>query len=193
MATNEQRRKAAISAYRQEATRLASKANKRVKRLQKNNLTNSPSYQKYVSEGAERFSVKGKSYNELQAEVARMRGFIDSESSTVRGYNKVLKDMAANTGIKYKNLTELREAAPKFFELTSKVEQYLRTVEDMASAIGYQQIWEAVNEYVRENKIDLGDATANIDEMIKRVSDAIANYESPVKIPEGEWYKLTDE
>lgn len=193
MATNEQRRKAAISAYRQEATRLASKANKRIKRLQKNNLTNSPAYQKYVSEGAERFSIKGKSYNELQAEVARMRGFIESESSTVRGYNKVLKDMAANTGIKYKNLTELREAAPKFFELTSKVEQYLRTVEDMASAIGYQQIWEAVNEYVRENKIDLGDATANIDEMIKRVSDAITNYESPVKIPEGEWYKLNDE
>lgn len=122
-----------------------------------------------------------------------MRGFIDSESSTVRGYNKVLKEMAANTGIKYKNLTELREAAPKFFELTSKVEQYLRTVEDMASAIGYQQIWEAVNEYVRENKIDLGDASANIDEMIQRVSDAIANYESPVKILEGEWYKLTDE
>lgn len=189
--TKEQERQKAIKEYRKEATRLVSLANKRIKRLERSNLQSSPAYQKYVAEGEGRFSVKGKSYNELQSEVAKMRGFIDADTSTVRGYNKTLKTMASNTGIKYNNLSDLRTAAPRFFELVSKVEQYLRTAEDMGSALGYQQIWEAVNKYVKQSKINLGSAQANIEEMIVRISDAIAEQGNKVTIPDGDWIKLT--
>ena len=92
-----------------------------------------------------------------------------------------LKEMAANTGIKYENLQDLRSKASKFFELSSKVEKYLRTVDDMASAIGYQKIWETINQYVKNEQIDLSNAEGDIDGMVKAVTDAIKEYDQPIQ------------
>lgn len=78
--------------------------------------------------------------------------------------------MAKNTGIKYKNLYDLRSRADKFFELASKVEQYLRTVDDIASAIGYQKIWEAINTYTKESKTDLANSETDIDSLVENVT-----------------------
>ena len=178
-----------IIAYRQEASRLASMANKRIARLERNNLTDSPAYKRYIQDGGQRFGVKGKSFNQVQSEVARLNRFLTSKTSTIRGVTDTLKEMAENTGIKYKNLTELRGKASKFFELASKVEQYLRTVEDMASAIGYQKIWEIINEYTKAQNIDLGDGETDINNMIESVANAIKEYDEPVKVLDG-WYSL---
>ena len=168
-----------IRDFRKEASRLASMANKRIERLEKNNLTDSPAYKRYIKDGGQRFGVKGKSYNQVQSEVARLNRFLNSETSTIKGINSVLKNMAENTGIKYSNLEDLRKKAPKFFELASKVEQYLRTVEDMASAISYDKIWEIINEYTEANKIALDDSESDIDNMIKAVVNAIKEYDEP--------------
>ena len=162
-----------IKKYRQEASRMASMANKRLKRLEKNGLQDSPAYKKWIESGGEKFGVRGKDYNEVQREMARMRQFINSQTSTIKGVNNVLKEMADNTGMKYKNLKELRQSSKQFFELASKIEQYLRTVEDMASAIGYQKIWEQVNQYVQTNKITLGDSNNNIEELTQRIVEAM--------------------
>ena len=168
-----------IREYRREASRLASKANKRLQRLEGNKLTDSPAYKKLVGNDGKRprFSIRGKSYNEVQSEVAKMNKFLNSQSSLVRGSNNILKNLAMNTGIKYNNLNELRDLAPKFFELSSKVEQYLRNTEDMATAIGYQKIWEAVNVYIEDQRNDLGEVDFNIDEAIERISEAIKEQE----------------
>ena len=181
-----------IRRFRREASRLASMANKRLQRLEGNKLTDSPAYQSLISDGIvdatgkPRFSIRGKSYNEVQYLMSRMKRFIDSETSTVRGANRVLKEMARSTGIKYKNLKELQAKASQFFELASKIEQYLRTVEDMASAIGYQKIWEAINEYVEVEKINLGDSEVNIEELTQRVVEAMDIYN------EREKYSVTE-
>ena len=184
-----------IRAYRNEANRLVSLANKRLRRLEKNGLQSSPAYQAYLANGGQPFSTKGKDYNQLQSEVARLKRFIDSETSTVKGVNTYLKDIAKNTGIKYKNLTELREKADKFFELSSKIEQYLRQVEDIASAIGYQKIWESINVYVKDNRIDLSETNLSIDEMVDTISKAIADFDNPIhdtidNINEDIWFVL---
>lgn len=165
-----------IKKYRQEASRMASMANKRLKRLEKNGLQDTPAYQKWIESGGEKFGVRGKDYNEVQREMARMRQFINSQTSTIKGVNNVLKEMADNTGIQYKNLKELRQSSKQFFELASKIEQYLRTVEDMASAIGYQKIWEQVNQYVQTNKIELGNSNNNIEELTQRIVEAMDVY-----------------
>ena len=167
-----------VKTYRKEVSKLASMANKRIERLEKSDLTSSPAYQRLLRDGNLKFSVKGKSHNELQRELSKLKSFLLAETSTVRGVNGVLKDIAKNTGIKYKNLKDLRNKADKFFELSSKVEQYLRSVEDIASAIGYQKIWEAVNEYVKKERIDLGNADNNIDNMVEMVTSALTNFES---------------
>lgn len=170
--------KKAQAEFRKEVSRLASLANKRIQRLEAAKLTDSPAYQKWVENGSVKFGVKGKTYNQLQSEMARLNRFINAQTSTVRGINSNLKEMAANTGIKYGTLKELRSKATSFFELASKVEQYLRTVNDMASAIGYNKIWEVINEYVEREKIDLSGAENNIDELSKMVSELIVKQQN---------------
>lgn len=187
-----------IREYRTEASRKASVANKRIKRLEKNGLTDSPAYQRYIKSGGGKFGVKGKTYNEVQKEVARLNKFLDSQTSTIKGINSNLKEMAKNTGIKYKNLKELRAKSSKFFELSSKVEQYLRNVDDMASAIGYQKIWEAVNQYTKSAKINLENGEADVDAMIEEVTKALKEYDDPIKDKINEinesfdWFLLKD-
>lgn len=183
-----------IKAMRKEASRLASLANKRVARLERNELKDSPAYKQYI-EGGGKFGVKGKDYNQVQQELSRLNKFINAQTSTVKGTIDNLKAMAANTGIQYKNLKDLKTKSAKFFELAGKVEQYLRSVDDMASAVGYQKIWEAINEYTDKVRIDLGDSEADIDSMIKAVTDAIKEYDTPDTINEinqNFFYRLTD-
>ena len=173
---------------RAEIRKLTATANKRLERLEKNGLESSPAYQKWLADGEVRFSVKGKDHNQLQKEVARLKRFLNSETSTVRGVNKTLKEMAKNTGIKYKNLKDLRAKSAKFFELASKVEQYLRTVDDIASAIGYQKIWEAINKYTKQRKQGLDEADDDIDSMVRTVTDMLkASNLDKSKGDSGDW------
>lgn len=180
--------------FRQEASRMASIANKRIERLERNNLESSPAYRKLVENGEPKFGVRGKTHNELQKEVSRLQKFLESETSTVRGINNTLKTMATNTGITYRNLTDLRGKADKFFELASKVEQYLRQTEDNASAIGYQKIWEAINVYVKQENVDLSSARVSIDDMIERVNTVLNDFAPNVYGEQGgsddTWYAL---
>jgi len=169
-----------IKQYRTEVSKKVSMANKRIQRLEGNQLKDTPAYQTYLKGGG-KFSIKGKTYNEVQAELSRINKFLDSTTSTVRGTNAMLKEMAKNTGMKYSNLKDLKAKSAKFFELASKVEQYLRNVHDMASAIGYQKIWEVINVYTKDANINLADGKANIDDMIESVGKAIAEYEDPIK------------
>lgn len=171
-----------IQEFRRDVSRKASIANKRIARLEKNGLTDNPAYKKYVADGKVKFGVKGKSYNEVQAELSRLNRFIESGSSTIRGTNSILKEMADNTGIKYKNLQELREKSSKFFELASKTEQYLRTVDDMASAIGYQQIWEAINQYTDQADTGLDGSLDDVDSMVENIANALKEYDDPADI-----------
>ena len=163
--------------YRKEVSRLSAIANKRIQRLEKNNLTDSPAYQKLVENGQPKFGVRGKDFNQVQQEFSRLNKFLNSQTSTIRGINTNLKTMAKNTGISYKNMPQLKAQASKFFELSSKVEQYLRNVEDMGSAIGYQKIWEAINQYVKKEKVDLSAANKSIEEMTEMVTQLLENSE----------------
>ncbi len=178
---------------RAEIRKLTATANKRLARLEKNGLESSPAYQKWLADGEVKFSVKGKDHNQLQKEVARLKRFLNSETSTVRGVNRTLKEMAKNTGIKYKNLKDLRTKSAKFFELASKVEQYLRTVDDIASAIGYQKIWEAINKYTKQRGEALGEGSADIDAMVRTVTDMLkATNLDKSKGDSGDWYYIEE-
>lgn len=166
--------------YRQEASRLASMANKRIERIEKANLTDSPAYQQYVRDGKVRFGVRGKNYNQLQAEVARMNQFLNSKTSTIRGINDVLKTLAENTGLHYKTLDDLKDKSRNFFRLANRVEDYLRSVEDRASAIGYARIWEAVNTFVQRQELDLSQADDDIDDYVLKIIKIIDEFDDKI-------------
>lgn len=179
-----QQKEQRMKEYRAEARRLVSLANKRIKRLEERNLTDTPAYKALVkNNGTEpRFSVKGKDYNELQSMVGEINRFVKAKTSTVRGTVSVVKNMANITDFKYESVTQLKNSMGKFFELASKIEQYVRDTQDIASAIGYQKIWEAINEYLEVEKIDLSDSEQSIDGLIETISDAIVERETAVTL-----------
>lgn len=144
---------------KKETSRLASMANKRLDRLESNNLTMMPAYMAWESNGSIRFSVKGKTYNQLQSEYWRIKHFLDDRTSTVRQANAYLKEMANNIGLRYGSLEELKDASAMFFELASKIEQYNRTIDESVRAMDYQRIWSEIHNYIRDDDISLADAT----------------------------------
>lgn len=150
-----------------EVSRMASMANKRLNRLERNNLTLLPAYREWEQHGVIRFSVRGKNYNQLQSEYWRLKNFLDDRTSTVREANKFLREMAENTGIKYRGLEDLKNKSAKFFELAEKIKQYNMSINQTAQALDYQKIWQQINTYVNTTNTDLESAVSS-DEQLER-------------------------
>ena len=157
---------------KREVSRLASMANKRLVRLENNGFEDSPAYKQWIESGGEKFSVRGKDYNALQKELARVRQFVNAKTSTIRGAQSVLKAIAANTGANFKG-KELWAQASNFFRVASMIEQYIRNTEDVASAIGYQKIWTAINQYTQANNIDLAAMQVDMEQMVGNIAQMI--------------------
>lgn len=79
-------------------SRLVSSANKRLKRIEKANLTqlNIP-YKKVMEEG--KFSVKGKNRNQVLQEYARAKEYLESKTSSVSGYKSYRQKVKDRLGI----------------------------------------------------------------------------------------------
>lgn len=152
---------------KKEVSRMASMANKRLKRLERNNLTLLPAYREWEQHGAIKFSVRGKDYNQLQSEYWRLKHFLDDRTSTVRQTNKFLREMAENTGIKYRGLADLKSKSKQFFELAEKIKQYNKSINQSAQALDYQKIWQQINTYVNNTNTDLASAISS-DEQLER-------------------------
>lgn len=152
---------------RKEVSRMASMANKRIDRLERNNLTMLPAYQAWEKNGSVRFSVKGKSYEETQAEYWRLKKFLDDRTSTVKQANDFLREMAENTGIQYNGLEDLKAKSAKFFELADLIKQYNQSINQSAQALDYQKIWKDINTYVLDTDADLADAVSSEEQLEK--------------------------
>ena len=175
-----------LKEIKKEIKRKANIAHKRLKRLEENNLTELPAYKQWVKDGKVRFGVKGKNYNELQAELGRLNRFLDSKTSLVREANKYLKDIAQMTGVEYKSVKELPNKLTNFFRISEKVEEYLRNIEGTASAIGYHKIWEVVNEVVEMEDKELSGSAEDMESIIQKAIDAL-DYEHFIEISDSDW------
>lgn len=134
--------------YRQEASRKVSMANKRLKRMEQQNLSMSPAYKKWIDEGGQKFGIRGKSPEEVRVEVARLNKFLKETTSTVRGTKKYLRNIAGQVGIKqWGSFQSLNNQLKGFFEVADRVQEYLKNSKEVAVSIGYKKIWEQVNEY----------------------------------------------
>ena len=143
-------------ALRKEVSRMSSMANKRIKRLEGNELTELPAYKSWYDNGHIKFSVKGKDYNQLQSEFWRLKRFLDDKTSTVRQANSFLKEMVQNTGIKYNGLADLKSKSKQFFDLAEKIKQYYQSANQSAIALDYQKIWQQINTQIKQGVIEIG-------------------------------------
>lgn len=174
---------------RKEVSRMASMANKRLNRLENNNLTMLPAYQAWEQNGSIRFSVKGKDYNQLQAEYWRLKNFLDDRTSTVREANAFLREMAENTGIQYNGLEDLKNKSARFFELAEKIREYNQAIGQAAQALDYQKIWQQINTAVQQDALDLSEAVSS-DEQLERFLDFMNDVQPVEDNQEG--YSLTN-
>ena len=148
-------------ALRAQVSHLASMANKRLDRLEKNELTSSPAYQKWEQNGSHRFSVSGKSYSEVQSEYWRVKDFLEMRTSSVTGTKAVLQEIATNIGwgkIDFDNIALTQEQLSNFFAIANTVSQYLESVDESAAALDYQEIWNTINAAYQQGKIDFNNA-----------------------------------
>ena len=161
--------------YRQEASRKVSMANKRLKRMEEQNLTMSPAYKKWVEEGGQKFGVRGKSTQEVKAEIARLNKFLNQTTSTVRGTKKYMDNIASQVGIKnYDSFQSLNTQLKDFFEISDRVREYLKNSKEIAVSIGYKKIWEEVNEYAESVGKDFAELNKDIVEIASMITHANA-------------------
>ena len=161
--------------YRQEASRKVSMANKRLKRMEEQSLTMSPAYKKWMEEGGQKFGIKGKSTQEVKAEVARLNKFLKQTTSTVRGTKKYLTNVAGQVGIvNYNSFQSLNSQLKDFFEVSDKVREYLKNSKEVSVSIGYKKIWEEVNEYAETVGKEFNSLNQDIVEISKSIIQANA-------------------
>lgn len=155
-------------ALRSQVSQLASIANKRLDRLEKNELTSSPAYQKWEQNGSHRFSVSGKSYSEVQSEYWRVKDFLEMRTSSVTGTKAVLQEIATNIGwgkIDFTDIASTQEQLSNFFSMADTVSQYLESVDESAAALDYQEIWNTINAAYQQGKIDFNSAELDAEQM----------------------------
>ena len=161
--------------YRQEASRKVSMANKRLKRLEEQDLSMSPSYKKWIDEGGQKFGIKGKTTEEVKAEVARLNKFLKQTTSTVKGTKKYLTNIASQVGIKnYDSYQSLNSQLKDFFEVSDRVREYLKNSKEIAVSIGYKKIWEEVNEYAETVGKDFASLNKDIVDIASSITHANA-------------------
>ena len=153
---------------------LYAEAKRNISDLQRHNLGDTPAIQKLEENGKIKFSVKGKTYNELQSDYFRLKRFMEAETSTVKGATNVLENIAKNINIQYNDLNEIIVKSRVFFDIASKVEQILEAQSQLAFTMGYQTIWTAVNNMVERKKINLQDMPS-IEEAANIVYDSLIN------------------
>lgn len=163
--------------------KLVSKANKRLRRLEKKGWKTG-AYKKAKMTGGAFHNKRGASYHEKAREYQRVKNFLNSKTSTVRGSTKVVKDMLSRTGLSdmlgdtadtivtsemvdsVANGVVSTTIINKFFDIASMVDEYLKN--HRGTKISSDEIWRSVHDtYLSDYDIDFEDVDP--DEMVGNV------------------------
>lgn len=171
-----------------EVSRLAQMANKRIDRLEKNNLQMTSAYKTWERQGKPHYSVKGKNYQQLQSEYWKIKKVIDNENSLVKTANANLKKTNIELGFaETNNMETIKANLNGFWDVFSKIKQYTDTLEQSDYNIGSPRIKEMISDYVKTNKADL----SNIDDVqsaIEKIKSDVDEYASiPYDISTKAW------
>lgn len=174
--------------------KLVSKANKRLRRLAKKGWK-TRAYNKAVKTGGKFHNRRGASYKEKAREYQRVKNFLNSETSTVRGSKKVLKQMLSRTGLEdivgddpdtIMTSEEVEGAdgsvtlVNKFFDIASMVDDYLENHRGVK--ISSDEIWRSIHDtYLAGYTEDFSDADAEqiVGDVVRRLhNDYLKTHDS---------------
>lgn len=102
---------------------LSMESNKRLSYFKKRGISTPATA--YIKNNGGKFTSKNKDLNQLRAEFQRAKGFLESETGSIKGYraweSRVSNTLAENTGIDYNSLSELQKR--KFWDAYAKLEE----------------------------------------------------------------------
>lgn len=178
-------RKSVYTEKRRELAKIVSEkarvANKRLARLEKNGLEKHSAYLAWAKDGKIRFSVKGKSYQQLQREYWRVQKFLDSETSTIKGAKQNMQNIMTKVlsfdkeDVNNMSLDTLKQYTSNFFKIRDRIEELYRDEGQSAKAIDYQKIMNEIEEWTKKS----GDMLLGLDEDIgdiDRYAEMIKQY-----------------
>lgn len=155
---------------RKEIQRLVDMANKRVQRLKNNDLTMTSAYRQYFDyRYGQKFSVKGKSKQELYAEVMRLTRFLNDSTSTVRGALAEARKMMV--GAERAKVSDVKNFINRYGELIENAKHIFKKSEEAGNAINYAKLKKIVDQYVKENY----EAFMTSEDYLEKALDYIAN------------------
>ena len=164
--------------------KLVSKANKRLRRLAKKGWK-TRAYKKAVQTGGQFHNRRGASYKEKAREYQRVKNFLNSDTSTIRGSKKVLKQMLSRTGLEdivgddpdtimtseeVENGDGSITLVNKFFDIASMVDDYLENHRGVK--ISSDEIWRSIHDtYLAGYEEDFSDADAEeiVGDVVRRL------------------------
>ena len=173
------------SAERKVASKFASMANKRVQRLEKNNYTHTNAYRNYLRDGGQKFSIRGKTQEEVQAEMRRMIRFLDAADSTVKQARQIMKNDAAYFGIRYKNMKDLQARHKAFFTIFQSAMKFYEESQNAAAAFGYNKVGDEIIRYAEGKKWDLDGGEDEVKQALEHINKALGYMEQPISTPKG--------
>ena len=176
----------AMKKLRSEGNQLVSKLNKRIRRLEKNGYQNLPSLKPYMGDNGrlKQFSIKGKTYNELQQVIAEMRHFENMKTTTTRGVKEWLmnvyesthtEDQMKKVDLSKISTKKLFNEGKRYFNIYNKLIEYGNTIEGgIAPWVYYKEIFKKINEQIQENKKSLSEMTdTELENMLQLLQDQI--------------------
>ena len=146
---------------------LSSTANKRLKRLHQKDFSTPAS--RYAMKSG-KFSTKGKNINQLRAEYVRAKNFLQSKTSTLRGYKQFKKEVQKNLSEKGINISN--ENLESIFNIYEKLKDINPSVaEKNLKYITLQEI----NEELQYGQTD--------EEILNRINDNLSQiYEQEMEL-----------
>lgn len=161
---------------RREASRLASMANKRLKRLEEQNLLNTPAYKSWFESGGKKFGIRGKTNKQVQYEMSRINKFLKMQTSTVTGAKQNLKDIADRIGIyNWDNIEDLNTRISNYYMLSDRVLEYSRTLQSLGASLNYEKVGEIVADYMEEVRGQVTMSDKEVVLLTQKVAEAVGN------------------
>lgn len=171
--------------FRKKVNALKNKANNRLKKLEKNKLENTPAYKAFTTyHGEPRFGIKGKTREQVRAEYFKIKHFLESSTSTVKGAEKYLSRQMSITGLKGGNA---QGQIANFWGIADELRKSMQAVKRSYLALDSERVINSVRQVIQENEEgaddleSMGDALLSAWAELERelpnaVSDDVINY-----------------
>lgn len=172
-----------------QANALVSMANKRLKKFIENGLTDAPIYEKYMKAlgDSEKFSLKGKAGLERKRHIDLVQEFLTSKTSTMKGLEVNMAQLAQNFGFHFKNYKQMLHYSNNFFKLQKAIiernKMLNKELEDQQ--YGYRAYMVEIQEYLRQENIELEASAELIDKMAQDIADGTRALEARIALPSG--------